>query len=517
MAQQNPVLALEIGSPARTTTAAAPAARPRRLAPLLALSAAAATSLGCGAVAVDAEDVLAASSAQCACLSPTIDTSRSLMVTDASALAAFSLQAVLDQLRTSASASGQTSLQLYQQWWDLNNDAAHAQTSGPHCDDQKNASGQAIVNGFPIECPRQEGVLAATNPFQPSSPDSYVPLALVNRFDLAKSNGSDCGEYRVIFGKKSGQTVLPGTDRNLIIFEGVMPNPAPSAGLSGCAPIARFWASLSTDPSALARASRLQQFYFSGLTETCSGTQLPPALSYDHFAGSGHGQIRTNQFMNGRDYFGLGALGQPWELREFSLVRSCSAGTCSLAVRQDSVKNNPYGPLFAQTTGTTSLTAMQQDFVDNQVAPLISSNVNLIGMATPEPYNSGESKAQTSENDYQQQGAANTVLQGAIQSRLTALGSSLTPTQLLDRATTQSCGGCHQLSNRKAIGGGLMWPASNGFTHVDEQGALSNALTRQFLPHRSEVLSGYLSSLCAGLAPLSAPGPAGTLGGSVTH
>lgn len=520
MSTKNPVLAPSRHRfTERLRTGGRRAARPRLLASLLALSSTVAAS-SCadspgGSVSVDDT-----SSALCACITPAIDASRSLLVTDASALAPFSLQAVLDQLRASASATGQTSLQLYRQWWDLNNDAAHAQTGGAHCDDQKNSSGQATVNGFPIECPRQEGVLAATNPFQLTSPDSYVPVALVNRFDLAKSDGSDCGEYRVIFGKKSGQSSspIPGTDRNLLIFEASLPNPAPSAGVAGCAAIARFWAGLSTDASASSRASKLQQFYFSGVTEACSGTQIAPVLHYEHFAGGGHGQVRTNQFMNSRDYFGQGALGQPWELREYFLTRACtSAGACTLAMRLDSVKTNPYGPLFAATTGGSDLTAMQQDFVDNQVARLIASSVSAIAMQTPDAYNAGESKAQTSENDYQSQAAGNTVLQSAIQAKLTSLLSSLTPTQVLDRATTQSCGGCHQLSNRKALGGGLIWPASNGFTHVDEQSGLSNALTRQFLPHRAQVLSDYLTSSCSGTSPLSSSGGAGTLGGSVTH
>lgn len=493
--------------------------RPRKIALFSALTAAAVSLGACDGRSLDTAPISSTSSALCACLNPTLDISRSLLVTDATALTPFSLQAVLDQLRMSASATSQSSLDLYQQWWDLNNDAAHAQTSGAHCDDQPNATGQPAKNGFPIECPRQEGILAATNPFLPTSADSYVPVALVNRFDLAKSDGSHCGEYRVIFGKKSGQStsILPNTDRNLIIFEGIMPNPSPSAGAAGCAPVARFWASLSNDPSAISRANKLQQFYFSGTSEACSGTQIEAVLRYDHFAGNGQGQIRTNQFMNGRDYFGQGALAQPWELREYSLVRSCSGASCSLTVRQDSVKVNPFGPLFAETTGTSSLTAMQQDFVDHQVAALNASNINLIAMSTPDGFNAGESKAQGTENDYLAQGGANTLLLSSIQTQLTALSSSLTPANVLDRATTQSCGGCHQLSSRKALGGGLIWPASNGFTHVDEQSNLSAALTRQFLPHRADVLSSYLASRCAGGPVPPAPNGSGTLGGSATH
>lgn len=493
------------------------ASRRSAFAALLAVSSIGLVS-ACGAGPATDATLTSENRALCACTSPIIDSSRSLLVTDATALAPFSLKNVLDQLRASASANNQSSLQLYQQWWDHNNDAAHAQTSGPHCDDQKNAAGQATINGYPIECPRQEGVLAATNPFVGTGPDTYVPVALVNRFDLAKADGGHCGEYRVIFGKRSGQDqgILPNTDRNLIIFEGVMPNPTPSAGADGCAPVARFWASLSADSSATTRAAKLQQFYFSGITELCSGAQLAPVLTYDHFAGGGQGQIRTNQFMNSRDYFGSGALQQPWELREFWLTRSCSSQTCSLTMRLTTVKNNPFGALFAQTSGNGTLTAMQQDFVNNQVAPLSAGGINLIGMGVPDLYNSGESKAQTTENDYGVQGAANTTLLAAIQSKLAMIPSSLSPTNILDRATTQSCGGCHQLSNRKALGGMLIWPASNGFTHVDELSTLSNALTGAFLPHRAQVLSNYLQSSCTGGA-IQSPNGSGTLGGSFTH
>ncbi|HEX7838942.1 MAG TPA: hypothetical protein VF469_15800, partial [Kofleriaceae bacterium] len=64
------------------------------------------------------------------------------------------------------------------------------------------------------------------------------------------------------------------------------------------------------------------------------------------------------------------------------------------------------------------------------------------------------------------------------------------------------CGGCHQLSNSKAIGGGLTWPASAGFvqsTEFTEAGPdgtrfqLSGALTGVFLPHRAQVLQNFLN------------------------
>jgi hypothetical protein len=43
-----------------------------------------------------------------------------------------------------------------------------------------------------------------------------------------------------------------------------------------------------------------------------------------------------------------------------------------------------------------------------------------------------------------------------------------------------SCGGCHQNSNDTKIAPNVNWPKSKSFVHVDEQGNLSPALTKQF-------------------------------------
>ena len=82
---------------------------------------------------------------------------------------------------------------------------------------------------------------------------------------------------------------------------------------------------------------------------------------------------------------------------------------------------------------------------------------------------------------------ANTALSKAIQAELTKIKSTLTPDDILNRATTQSCAGCHEVSTfglPNALGGGLTWPASNGFTQIDENGNESSALTTVFLPFR---------------------------------
>jgi hypothetical protein len=54
-----------------------------------------------------------------------------------------------------------------------------------------------------------------------------------------------------------------------------------------------------------------------------------------------------------------------------------------------------------------------------------------------------------------------------------------------------SCGGCHQNSNDTKIAPNVNWPKSKSFVHVDEQGNLSPALIKQFLPARAALLADY--------------------------
>jgi len=65
--------------------------------------------------------------------------------------------------------------------------------------------------------------------FGVSTPATYTAIALSNRFDLTtppSKGGGDCGEYRIVFERNSG--AADPKNRNLIIFEAVLPNPHPS-------------------------------------------------------------------------------------------------------------------------------------------------------------------------------------------------------------------------------------------------------------------------------------------------
>jgi len=429
------------------------------------------------------------SSATCSAVAP--DPSKSLFVTDPTALGGFPLSAVMSQIVSTGSTSGQTARGLYQQMVDTLNDKAHGAATGPHCDDVL-TGGKPSINGFPIECPRQEGALATTDPFG-TGPDGYAPIGIVNRFDLAPASGSNCGQYRLVYGKNSGKTAF--NDRMLLIFEAVLPNPNPAAGIAACLPVAQFWDGLTSDTSATSRASKLKSFYFTGL----SG--FAPVIDAKHY-GVGErtdtGQIRANMFMNVKG-------GQQWELREFRLSQTCNVAACSLVARNTFAQTNPFGGLFGGTDSPS--TAFQASFL-NQVPRLAATTLNAIGMSTPDVDNAGESDEQDSSNNYASQAAGNAPFLASISSELASIGrSDLTPTNVLDRATTQSCAGCHQLSVSHPLGAGLVWPASNGFTQIDESSRLSPALTGTFLPFRAQVLVNFINGQCGITVSPAPPAP----------
>jgi hypothetical protein len=454
------------------------------------------TVLGaCGAEAPPAEEIESAPAQALAvkgtndpsltCTPPTdLDPARSLMVTDAAALARFPLQAVLNQLILLSNVSGPDALGLYQRWWDSQNTSALSFfPDAIHCDDELDANGNPAINGFPIQCPRNEGVLALSNPFLdlPVNLAFMKPVAVVNRFDLAPTDGSHCGEYRIIYAKRSGE--LNPLDRNLIIIEAQIPNPNPSCGIAACLPIAEFWASLTSENNVNARADALESFYFDGLPG------FPPVIHPAHLS-DGAGQIRTNQFM-------LGLNQQIWQLREFQLEKVCN-GTCTLRVKPVSVKANPFGALFNTNFADTRRAPFQAHF-PSSVAGLAPQDVNAMGMFTPNAWNAGQSNSQGTENDYAVHlaaGGPNNAFEQAINAQLASLGrTDLTAANIADRATAQSCGGCHELSSGDQLGG-VQWPAhaaAGTFVHVSETSQLSVPLTQVFLPRREQVLLDYLN------------------------
>ncbi|HYO94981.1 MAG TPA: hypothetical protein VER33_10740 [Polyangiaceae bacterium] len=426
------------------------------------------------------------------------NSARSLAIVDATALSKFGFARTVNRIRTTANvASTSTSVGIYQRWMKT----FGASAAAGDCDDPS-----IDPNGYDLVCPRTNELLLSTvNPFAATSAVTFQPVAIMNRFDLAPASGATCGEYRIVYAMSSTDPAISG--RAFIIFEAALPNPTPALGLEACLPVAQFWQGLSQDGSATSRATKLEKFYFTG----GAVPGFAPAVDAAHYGLAQQaatqrtsGQVRTNFFVNDVE----------WHLREFKLRRNCTApadvSTCSLSFEHVTVKENPAEELFGGTHPRSD--AFVTNFL-SQVPLLAASNVNLIKMKTGANFNEFESISQAAAVRYAAPGVTNTATRDAIKQKLTSIGSTLTVNNILERATTQTCAGCHQVSNALPLGGGLTWPSTNGFVHVDEQKALSPALTTTFLPRRKVVLERFINDRCDGSTP--APVAEGmTVGGS---
>lgn len=459
---------------------------------------------------------------------PAIDMHRSLFVHDSATLGAkdFSLQRTLGKIAADVAPTVSTSAEkIFRQFLDTQNSSANAVTNpNPHCSDSNGK-----VNGFPLnKCPRPEGAEA-------QGPDSaitarmaeYKPVALVNRIDLADKGWRNCGEHRIIYAKE-------GNGRNLIIFEAVLPNPKPGCR-SGCRPVIDFWADLSADASPASRAGKLEKFFFTddfppGFKAVVRSSHYTSG-STSAYGGGGSGQIRTNQFLGGG----------PWTLKEFKTFLSCNGGACDFDILPTSVKVNPYGVLWNRTvaTGTVpglppdnsfataipGLAAMATGFQAEVAAQVTTArlghpDLGLVSYEVKPERNSAESQSQAPTIDHypQQFGAgADTTFRDLIQSLAQAIPPpTLTGIQIVNRATANSCAGCHEptafgLHLNDSVGPGMKWPGTLGFVHVgtapqplptadefdpanfdnNSQGfMLSEALLKNFLPSRRAGLVG---------------------------
>jgi hypothetical protein len=247
------------------------------------------------------------------------------------------------------------------------------------------------------------------------------------------------------------------------------------------------------------RAAKLEKFYFRGLDR-----DTRPVVDVRNFGDNrgARGQIRTNQFMGQ-------TTPRVWTLREFKLEKSCTrtrrhgAETCKLEFVPVTNKVNPWGGLFAEDATHTRAQAFQAEFLE-QVDTLAASSLGGIAMDVSDEFNSAQSDASgTTDTNYLAQLTDSGEFASAIEARLDEGTSELEPVDIIARAQTQTCAGCHQLSNNDNLGGGLTWPASLGFVHISERDPetvdgvrrfrISPALTSTFLPARKAVLEDFLA------------------------
>lgn len=428
----------------------------------------------------------------------TIDPFRTLINVDLELRSTFSFKEVMDAIVVRSGFPNLTATDLYRQWWDTNNDAAHARTSGPHC--------VPPPDPYNMVCPRQEANLADP-PFDPfvnngTGLHGYSLLSAVNRFDLAPANGANCGEFRLTFAKNSGKT--RANDRNLISIEALMPNPNPSQGIAACKPLAQFWVDLSLEENATARAVAVKNFFLNGLPG------FPAPIHPDHLGLQG-GQIRTNQFMT---QFGA----QLWQLKEYRTKKWCSQfvqNMCTLQIESVQVANHIDPDLLSGESTSPLAPAARAAFLASMQS-LLAPSLETITLTTPDTWNPLNSDGFLKRSDLafrisNNNVAANVTFQTQITDRLTQLGeTNLTWQHVMNRASTQLCAGCHQAANNKPLGNGLFWPPSNTFTHIDEarteavvdevgqqigvRPLISPALKSSFLPFRKAQLERYFAA-----------------------
>lgn len=414
---------------------------------------------------------------------------RFLVVHHEQLLQGFSLERLMNQLALQgefgSGVGGMRALTHFQQLWDTQNTALGRTSGGPYCNSHLTPDGFPGLGDSPWQCPRHEAYQAEIDPF--GADPLYAPVGIFNRFDLAPVNGSHCGEYRIVYAMRSAHPLAEGFARNYMIFEAVLPNPTPELGLLGCLPVAEFWLDLHGLPDAVA-AAELETFFFHGLPG------FPPVVHVDHYGLSldaeggacATGQIRTNQFTEA-----------PWTMREFQLVRDCRCGPCTLRAQPVTVKTNPIPRLFTEDFANWPTAPDLAATLASQVASLSASNLNEITYEVADHLNAAESAVDDSD-DYPLLAATHAELHDAIQAALPP-GASLTSDHILERALTQSCAGCHLLSDGRDLGGGVTWPFSLGFVHIedfpDASGAyaLSPALEDEFLPYRRDILFQFLS------------------------
>lgn len=321
------------------------------------------------------------------------------------------------------------------------------------------------------------------------------PTALFNRLDLAPSDGSHCGEYRIVYNKQTSSNI----DRFFIIFEAQYPNPTPNAGLAGCLPVADFWVSLNSMTPVDAALS-LEKFFYEGVEQ--NGISLPAVINFDNY---NSGQVRTNNFASAQ------TSGFVWQLREFKT--SLNSGLA--AFDMVTVKANPLAELYGENTASlpspnddSTVSALfsnfKNDFTSEYLSQLINpelagveSNatvlINTIGFDPDNKYNEFQSTASGTVDDPSSHDSTefNSVIATELSSHINTNVQVMTSEMLLNRAGAMTCGGCHQFSSGRVVAPEVVWPqpASGGFVHVKEDGELSAALTDEFLPFRKAILT----------------------------
>jgi hypothetical protein len=416
---------------------------------------------------------------------------RSFEVTDKPIAGAFTLDRVLGQL-IARSGVNMTPDQLIRQMFDTQNPKPGVvDAASPHCDDFL-TNGAPSFNGFPRRCPTPEGKLASV----PDLAQQFFTIGVINRFDQTPPDGANCGQYRMVFAHRDDATAASTLVRRHLIFEAVLPNPHPEMGIAACRPVAQFWADLSAIDSMEERRARLDHFFFEGLDG------FAPVIDSPNFATSGG--IRTLQ-----QAFDNGVLNI--RFYQFRLAKEC-ATSCTLRFVPDVLENTPYGLLFAAADTSEKARAAREELL-RQVPDLTIEDLNLMKMRMPREYLMVESHPhENAAEDF----FANAVTQaattaegaayrGQIETAIAAAGSSISSTELLNRAEEMTCVGCHGFNGAVDFGGAVKLVIgfqgdqmisedilADGEAGPNTRYGIDPIIEKQFAPHRLKILQDFL-------------------------
>jgi hypothetical protein len=288
---------------------------------------------------------------------------------------------------------------------------------------------------------------------------------------------------------------MPG--RAHLNLEGVLPNAHPEQGLAGCKAVAQFWADLSGVDSVIERRFRLEKFFFDGIAG------FEPVVKASHYMAAAGGSIRSRQISAGLPSRG-------WRSYEFRLDQQCPAsGLCSLRLLPDVLENLPFGPMFDANVDTPLARAFRETFLE-QVPTLALNDLNQYRMNIDRKFLLVESDptddffATNYSLPFRQSQStdAGKAFRAQIAAKLAAAGSSLTPEDIVARAETQTCSGCHFVP--QSVGGGLIFPGAIDGSHIQglvkgDEGlqsrwGLSGAMEKVFIPNRMRILKQFLDS-----------------------
>ncbi|HEY0255578.1 MAG TPA: hypothetical protein VGC41_28810, partial [Kofleriaceae bacterium] len=202
-----------------------------------------------------------------------IQADHSLFVTNPAVLAKFGFTRTLDQIvATSPLTTPLTGQKLWDTW--MENGFGAPDCSAPGVD----------PNHFGYQCPRTEQILSGIDIYQAATSVHFDPIAIVNRIDLAPTNGDNCGEFRIVYQLRAGFF----TGHIYLSFDGFLPNPHRDQGVAACQPVAQWWKDRSTDSDA-DLAANLEAFFYQGAVP-----QFQPVVRMNAYGFGAAGAIRWN-------------------------------------------------------------------------------------------------------------------------------------------------------------------------------------------------------------------------------